>query len=238
MTDEYDDDTTEPAIQDRVLVEAEMAGRPVSFSAVLLKVCPSELWLGLASPDRRLETIRLGRPIRLSVARTGAALVGPSEFLRAMGGSRSRVFAVRRPEAFETIQRRAHPRYEVDLPVRFRHIDPATWQPHGASNVGTTVNLSPGGLLLRTAAAVAVGEELDLMLPLSGGDRISTTDRVIRVGRVFGGDAGASGQPAPTEVAVKFTRITAIDRDWIVRFVLQTEHRRKQAASRHMPFIH
>jgi PilZ domain len=217
------------AIQDRVLVEAELSGRPVFFNAVLVRACPTELWFGLVSADRRLESIRLGRPVRLSVARPGAALVAGSEFLRAMGGSRSRIFAVRRPPTFEVVQRRAHPRYEVDLPVRFRHIDPATWQPWGVSNAGMTVNLSPGGMLLRTAATVAVGDALDLMVPLSGGDRISTTDRVIRVDLASGTGTGEPGPAQSTVVAVEFTRITAIDREWIVRFVLHTERRRRES---------
>jgi hypothetical protein len=217
------------AIQDHILVEADVAGRPASFSAVLLKVCPTELWLGLASADRRLETIRLGRALGLSVARPGAALVGRSEFLRAMGGSRSRVFAVRRPEALDLIQRRAHPRYEVEVPVRFRHMDSATWRPWGKSNTGTTINVGPGGMLLRTDASVEVGEQLDVMLPLSLGNRISTTDRVIRVAAQPGRAPADAGQPHPVEVAVEFTRITAVDREWIVRYSLLAQHHRRKA---------
>jgi c-di-GMP-binding flagellar brake protein YcgR len=229
MVDSTHETKRDLAIHDNVLVEADVAGRPASFSTVLLKVCPTELWLGLASPDRRLDAIRLGRAVGLSVARPGAALVGTSEFLRAMGGSRSRVFAVRRPESLNLIQRRAHPRYVVDLPVRFRHIDSATWQPRGKSNAGTTVNLSPGGMLLRTDASVDVGEKLDVMLPLSVGNRISTTDRVIRVGPRLGAPSDDPAHPQVVEVAVEFTRITAIDQEWIVRYALLTEHRRRHA---------
>jgi hypothetical protein len=229
MIDSTADLNRDLAIQDHVLVEADVFGRPAQFSAVLLKVCPDELWLGLASPDRRLEAIRLGRAVGLSVARPRAALVGKSEFLRAMGGSRSRVFAVRRPESLELVQRRAHPRYEVDLPVRFRHIDSATWQPWGRSNSGTTVNLSPGGMLLRTDASVDVGEQLDVMLPLSLGNRISTTDRVIRVGQRAGSPSDDPHHPQSVEVAVEFTRITAVDREWILRYALVAQHRRRRA---------
>jgi len=228
MIDPARDMDRDLAIQDHVLVEAQVAGRAASFSAVLLKVCPTELWLGLASPDRRLETIRLGRAVGLSIARPRAALVGKSEFLRAMGGSRSRVFAVRRPESLDLVQRRAHPRYEVNLPVRFRHIDSATWQPWGRSNAGTTVNLSPGGMLLRTDASVDVGEQLDVMLPLSLGNRISTTDRVIRVGPRVGPPSDDPAHPQSVEVAVEFTRISTVDQEWIVRYARLTQHRRRQ----------
>jgi c-di-GMP-binding flagellar brake protein YcgR len=227
--DSHYDNETDLSIQDHVQADAVIAGRPVAFRAVLVKVCERELWLGLTSPDRRLEQLRLGRPMRLSVARQGTALVGSSEFLRAMGGSRSRVFAVRRPEALESVQRRSAARIEVGLPVRFRQIDPGTWQPRGRSSTGTTVNLSSGGLLLRTDATLAVGQDLDLMLPLSGGDRISTTDRVVRVGPASTPAEAESGRPANIEVAVRFTRITAIDKEWIVRFMLLTEHRRRES---------
>lgn len=227
--DSYDANKTELSIQDHVQADTQIAGRPVAFHAVLVKVCERELWLGLTSPDRRIEQVRLGRPMRLSIARRGTALVGSSEFLRAMGGSRSRVFAVRRPEALETVQRRSSARLEVGLPVRFRQIDAGTWLPRGRSSAGTTVNVSSGGLLLRTDAALAVGQDLDLMLPLSGGDRISTTDRVVRVGPASTPAEVESGRPANIEVAVRFTRITAIDKEWIVRFMLLTEHRRRES---------
>ena len=229
MADDSNAAKTALSIQDHVQADTEIGGRPVAFHAVLLKVCERELWLGLPSPDRRIEQLRLGRPMRLSIARPGTALVGASEFLRAMGGSRSRVFAVRRPEALETIQRRSAARLEVGLPVRFRQIDPGTWLPRGRSSTGTTVNVSSGGLLLRTDAALAVGQDLDLMLPLSGGDRISTTDRVVRVGPASAAAEVESGGPANIEVAVRFTRITAIDKEWIVRFMLLTEHRRRES---------
>jgi len=83
-------------------------------------------------------------------------------------------------------------------------------------------------MLLRTDASVEVGEQLDVLLPLSLGNRISTTDRVIRVAAQSdcepGGDAGSH----PVEVALQFTRITSVDREWIVRHALVAKHRRRQ----------
>ena len=119
----------ELAIHDRVLVEADVSGRPVAFRVVIVRVCPAELWLGLASPDRRLEMMRSNQTIRLAIARDGAALLGRSDFLRPLGDSRSRVFAVVRPVGLERVQRRAYLRYPMDLPIHFRRVDPATWEP-------------------------------------------------------------------------------------------------------------
>jgi c-di-GMP-binding flagellar brake protein YcgR len=233
MLDQYGDGDRdgELRLNDHVLAEADIEGRPISFRTVTVKVCPTEVWLGLASPDRRLGALRSGQPIRLAVARQATALLGESEYLRPLGESRSRIFAVSLPAALEQVQRRAYVRYEIDLPVQFRRLDPDSKEPRGRSAAGTTVNVSPGGLLLRTDAFVAVGEELDLTLPLSGGDRISTTDRVIRVRPTGRTAPGQPSQSKGSEVAVEFTRITAIDRDWIVRFVLATEHRRRLEAA-------
>jgi hypothetical protein len=53
------------------------------------------------------------------------------------------------------------------------------------------------------------------------------------VRRVTAGSASASrrpGQLEPAEAAVKFTRITTLDQDRIVRLILLTEHRRREAA--------
>jgi hypothetical protein len=219
------------AIQDRILVEAELAGRPTSFRAVIVRVCQSELWLGLTSPDRRLEGMRPSQPIRLTVARNSAGLLAPSDFLRPLGGCKSRVFAVARPDVLQRVQRRDYVRYPIGLPMHFRHIDPATWEPRGKVANTVTKNLSPGGLLFVSDVQVSVGDDLDLILPLSSWDRVSMSGVVKRVTRGLAeGDAWPSEQPQPTEAAVKFTRITALDQDRIVRLILLTEHRRREAA--------
>ena len=173
-------------------------GRPVAFRTVIVRVCPTELWLGLASPDRRLETMRPNQTIRLTVARDGAALLGQSEFLRPLGDSKSRVFAVVRPAVLERAQRRGYVRYPIDLPIHFRRIDPATWEPRGKAATTVTRNLSPGGLLFVSDAAINVGDDLDMTLPLSGGDRVSMNGVVKRLARrADDGGSGPNGRPGP-----------------------------------------
>jgi c-di-GMP-binding flagellar brake protein YcgR len=216
-------------IQDRVLVEADILGRPVSFRAVIVKICADELWLGMSSPDRRLESMHESQTVHLTIARNGAALLGQSGFLRPLGGSKSRVFAVVRPGNLERVQRRAHVRYQIDLPIHFRHLDPVSREPRGKAADGMTINVGPGGLLFETELPVGQGEELDLTLPLSGGDRISMVGLVTRV---RGAEDAAGTGAGQTEAAVRFTRVTAVDQDRIVRFILMTEHRRREAALR------
>jgi c-di-GMP-binding flagellar brake protein YcgR len=220
------------AIRDRVLVEAEVDGRSVSFRAMILRICPTELWLGLASPDGRLDTVRSKQTVRLTLARDGAALLGQSMFLRVLGGGKSRVFAVVRPVVLERLQRRSHVRYPIGLPIRFRPVDPTTREPRGRTATTITKNLSPGGMLFVSDAALNVGDDLDLTLPLSGMDRVTMNGVVKRLDRgTDDGGSGQSGRPHHTEVAVKFTRITSLDQDRIVRLILLTEHRRRVAAT-------
>jgi c-di-GMP-binding flagellar brake protein YcgR len=227
----------ELAIQDRVLVEAQIEGRANPFRTVIVRVCPAELWLGVASPDRRLDALAPNQGIKLTVARDGAALLAKSEFLRPLGDSRSRVFAVERPAVLQRVQRRGYVRYSIDLPVVFRHLDPTTWEPRGRVATTVTKNLSPGGLLFASDAPVSVGDELDLTLALTGIDRVSMSGVVRRLGLAADWSAKdhSYGPTAPrrqAEVAVAFTRITSLDQDRIVRLILLTEHRRREAALR------
>jgi c-di-GMP-binding flagellar brake protein YcgR len=223
-------------IGDQALVQAGPDGASVLLRAVILRTRATELWLGLRSPDRRLDTLRAGQLVRLTIPRDGSALIGESTFLGALGGSRSRVFALVRPAGFERVQRRGYVRYPIDLPVHFRRLDPSTWEPRGRTTTTITRNLSPGGLLFLTDATVKVGDDLDLTLPLAGLDRLSMSGVVRRSNRTAG-EVGPNpgGKPPQAEVAVMFTRITSLDRDHIVRLILLTEHRRRIAATAPAP---
>jgi c-di-GMP-binding flagellar brake protein YcgR len=229
MADPSRDSADDLAMRDRVLVEAKLADLPVEFRAVIVKLDERELWLGLASADQRLQSLQPGQIIRVTVAHESAALVGESQFLNALPHSQSRVFAVAYPATFERVERRAHVRFPAELPVHFRHLDPATAEPLGTGGNGTTVDISPAGLLFRTDAAVSLDEQLDLTLSLSEKDRISTTAHVVRVGEPSEGLTGDPGKPRLVDVAVKLTRISALDQQRIVRFILATARRRQAA---------
>jgi c-di-GMP-binding flagellar brake protein YcgR len=227
-----DNTTPESAIRDRVLVEAEPYGRAPSYRAMVLRVCPTELWLGLLAPDRHIETLAVDHRIRLTRVGAGAAVLGTSRFLRLLDGGRSRVFAVERPAMLEPTQRRRYVRYPVDVPVRFRQLDPATFQPRGRTATTVTRDLSPGGLRFVTDAAINVGDDLDMTLPLSGMDHVSMNGVVKRVDETT--DSGGSisrGQGDTTEVAVQFTRITSLNQERIVRLIMVAEQRRRIAAA-------
>jgi len=226
----------EIALLDRVLVEADIDGRPVSFRAVIVRICPIELWLGLASPDERLQTMAADQVVRLTVSRTDDALVSQSRFLRPHDVSKARVFAVDWPGELQRVQRRADVRYQFDWPINFCRLDPAARDPRGRAASGTMINVSAGGLLLQTNIPVKVDEELALTLPLFGGDPIKMDGVVLRVRAA---DEGGPRRHAPhdwTEAAVKFTHITARDQERLMRFILLTEHRGREAVPTHSTF--
>jgi hypothetical protein len=103
------------------------------------------LWLGIASPDKRLDTLRENRALQLTIARSNAGLLGQSGFLRLLGGSKSRNFAAVRPAVLERVQRRANLRYQIDLPLNFRHLDLATREPRGKASPASRSTWVPAG---------------------------------------------------------------------------------------------
>jgi c-di-GMP-binding flagellar brake protein YcgR len=216
----------ELALQDHVLVEAEIDGRPLSFRTVVVKIAPEELWLGLASPDPRLEQLRPGHPVSMTVARFGFALLGRSRVIRHLGESRSRIFALAPAATLERAQRRAHLRVPVDMETRFRMVDPVTGEARGKTCDGTTLDAGPGGLLIRTDVPLGVGDSVELTLSLSGSERLSATARVARIRE---GEPAAADQPATLLVGLKFTRITSVDRQRILKTCMLIQHRRRAA---------
>jgi hypothetical protein len=54
-----------------------------------------------------------------TVRRDGTALVATSPFLNHLGSSRSRLFAVRRPDELRTVQRRAEIRMDACCPLEY-----------------------------------------------------------------------------------------------------------------------
>ena len=83
-------------------------------------------------------------------------------------------------------------------------------------------------MLLRTPVPVSVGDEVDMVLPLGGGDHISAGNRVVRVRAIA--TPNVPGQPVVLEVGTRFTRITSADQELLVRMALAADRRRRLAA--------
>jgi hypothetical protein len=218
-------DELDISIRDHVLLEADPRGKRLSIEALVVKIAPDELWLGLPEPDPVVAWLHGRQPLRLSFSDPAGARLGHSAFRRILAGDPPRIISVDRPQALEVVQRRMHHRYELDAPVRFRQLDPITREPRGRSAAASTVNVSLGGMLLRTSAFVAPGAEMDLTLPLGGGDHITTTNRVVRVKPLPLSEA--ADQPLAVEIATQFTRITSADQDMLLRVALAADRRRR-----------
>lgn len=230
MVAERASEEREIAIRDRIVLEADVPAGPVSISSLVVKADDEELWLGVARPEPALTLFHSEQPIRLMVAEGAVSRLGRSVFLRTLAGDPPRIIAVSRPAEFELLQRRLHLRYDLDAPIRLRQLDPITKEPRGRSAAASAVNVSLGGMLVRTPAAVpvSVGDEVDMTLPLGGGDHISTGNRVVRV-RVLP-TPSVPGQPFVMEVGTRFTRITSADQDLLLRMALAADRRRRLAA--------
>jgi c-di-GMP-binding flagellar brake protein YcgR len=216
------------ALRDHLVVEGSVRGCSVALDALVVRVGDVDLWLGMPEPDAIVSYFHSGQPLRLVVPTDGGAMLGESAYLKRLAGDPPRVFAVERPVELVAVQRRVHHRFDLETPVRFRRLDPITKEARGSAAPASAVNVSLGGMLLRTAAHVAVGDEVEMTLPVGGDDRIATTNRVVRVRALP--TPNVPGQPFVLEVGTRFTRITAADQDMLVRMAIAADRRRRLAA--------
>jgi Tfp pilus assembly protein PilZ len=91
------------------------------------------------------------------------------------------------------IQRRRHQRVELDAPIRVSTIDPEldphTGRPFFRAFEDRCVNLSRGGLLLRTREALAPGRRVLLEVELPGGPLFEAVARIAWTGAARGSEA-------------------------------------------------
>jgi len=232
-----------PNVHDSVFVEAEVEGCLVSFRAVVVNTFPDVLWLGLVRPDSRLSRVRPGAPISLTFRRHGTGLIAAEQFVSHLGNSQSRLFAVRWSDCCEVVQRRQHLRLGAQCPIEYVVLQSEISEP-GSSNMGTTRDLSAGGLLFKVERpiedTVAAGDLLELRLQLRSG-MVIADGTVVRVEDAT--DIGPDGKPLPptkcthkpvTFVAVAFESISATAEDRIVKYVFSLQRMQKdlRAAAR------
>jgi hypothetical protein len=226
-------DPKDLSIHDQVVVETEVDGTPVSVSAFVTNVLAEELWLATKLPDPRLMSFEEGQPIHLSFDRGGQLIIG-SQFLRRLGSStrlgmeKSRVFAVRRPQGIENVQRRAHVRVDLERTVRIRSM--GSLGDH--IGTGTTVNIGAGGVQFTTEVPLMFGDQLKVALVLTPRDIVVAGGTVVRiedhiVGALDGFKPGET--PAPlSRVAMRFDKISEVDQERISLHILAA-HRKLSA---------
>ncbi len=237
-------DPKDLSIHDDVLVETEVDGIPIGLPSFVTNVLDKELWLALRLPDPRLLRIKEGQRIHLTFDR-GGALIVESEFVRRLGGSsrqgteKSRVFAVRRPQGVDQVQRRPHVRVDLERDVRIKSFGALAADMVGA---GRTVNIGAGGVQFTTEMPLMFGDQLRVALVLTARD-ITARDIVVAGGPVVRideipapvptGSAASTDKPRMlTRVAVRFDKISEQDQERITCHILAAHRSRVADAAR------
>jgi hypothetical protein len=223
----------ELSIHDAVLVETEVEGLPIGLPSFVMNAVDEELWLALRQPDPRLARISEGQRLHLTFDR-GGALIVESEFLRRLGGhsrlgsEKSRVFAVRRPQAVDQVQRRAHVRVDLARVIRIKSFGSLGGNGIG---VGRTVNVGAGGVQFTTEMPLMFGDQLRVALVLTSHDIVIAAGPVVRIDEIPAPVAPAAesstGEPEVlTRVAVRFDKIAESDQEKITCHILAAHRRR------------
>ncbi len=229
----------DPAVHDNVLVEAELDGEVVGFRAVVVNVQRSALWLGLVRPDSTLGRLVPGQNVHLTFKRDQAAIVADSAFQSHLGSNRARLFAVARPSHLDMVQRRAHIRLDVERLVQIRVVNHGVSGSAGRMGTGMTRNVSAGGVQFVTDLDVAVGDSLELAIVLGTNDVVAAEADAVRVDDL----AAIETDPKPRRltgshgiaqiaVAVRFTAISEVDQDKIVRHIFSVQRQRRDEAAK------
>jgi Predicted glycosyltransferase len=231
-----------PAVHDRVLVEAELDGKVISFRAVAVNVLPTAIWLGLVRPQPQLEQLSRDQPLHLTFRRDNTGMIAASSFIGHLGASRARLFAVTWPDDLRLIQRRAHLRLDAQCPVEYTIASQSATGSPGQTGQGVCCNLCAGGaqFLVRGGPdeTVAVGDELDLRVALGHDGVVLAEAVVVRV------DDAATMVLAPEElvragstgprslIAVRFESISDVDQDKIVRYIFSIQRQSREGPSK------
>jgi c-di-GMP-binding flagellar brake protein YcgR len=230
-------DPKDLSIHDEIVVETEIEGAPVRLSGFVTNVLAEELWLATRLPDTRLLDLAEGQPIHLMFDR-GGALIVESVFLRRLGSTtrlgmeKSRVFAVKRPQGVDAVQRRAHVRVDLERTVRIRALGSLGTEKMGT---GRTVNIGAGGVQFLTEMPLLFGEQLRLALVLTSREIVVAGGVIVRIedGDAPAGSApaepGRNGSAGASKVAVRFDKISEADQERITCHILSA-HRRSRTA--------
>jgi len=223
----------ELSIHDAVLVETEVEGLPIGLPSFVMNAVDEELWLALRLPDPRLARISEGQRLHLTFYR-GGALIVESEFLRRLGGhsrpgsEKSRVFAVRRPQAVDQVQRRAHVRVDLERVVRIKSFGSLGGSGIG---VGRTLNVGAGGVQFTTEMPLMFGDQLRVALVLTSHDIVIAAGPVVRIDEIPApvapvAESSTGELEVLTRVAVRFDKIAESDQERITCHILAAHRRR------------
>jgi len=229
-------DPKDLSIHDEMVVETEVDGASVGLPAFITNILAEELWLATRLPDPRLNNLVEGQPVHLTFDR-GGALIVESVFLRRLGNTtklgmeKSRVFAVRRPQGVDTVQRRAHVRVDLERSVRIRALGSLGTEKMGN---GKTINIGAGGVQFVTDMPLLFGEQLRLALVLTSRDIVVAGGVIVRIEDGDPAPEGSGAEAAAearnfSKVAVRFDKVSEADQERITCHILAAHRRRTSA---------
>jgi c-di-GMP-binding flagellar brake protein YcgR len=234
-------DPNDLSIHDELVIETEIDGASVALPAFITNILAEELWLATRLPEPRLVELSEGQAIHLTFDR-GGALIVESTFLRRLGAGgrlgmeKSRVFAVRRPQGVQTVQRRAHVRVDLERNVRIRALGSLGTEKMGN---GRTINIGAGGVQFRTDMLLLFGEQLRLALVLTSREIVVVGGTIVRIEDGDGPEPGAPPSDAPADsaedhathskVAVRFDKISEVDQERITVHILSAHRQRAKS---------
>jgi hypothetical protein len=228
-------DPKDLSIHDEMIVETEIDGVSVGLPAFITNILAEELWLATRLPDQRLAGIAQGQPIHLAFG-AGGGLIVESAFLRRLGNSsklgmeKSRVFAVRRPQGVDTVQRRAHARVDLERTVRIKALGSLG---HEELGNGRTTNIGAGGVQFLTDMPLLFGEQLRIVLVLTSRDIVVAGGVIVRIEDgnppLAPGPTAEAAEPSKySKVAVRFDKVSEADQERITCHILAAHRQSKQ----------
>jgi hypothetical protein len=230
-------DPKDLSIHDEMVVETDIDGVSVGLPAFITNILADELWLATRLPDPRLAGLVAGQPVHLTFDK-GGALIVESVFLRRLGNTsklgmeKSRVFAVKRPQGVDTVQRRAHVRVDLERSVRIKALGSLGTEHMGN---GRTINIGAGGVQFLTDMPLLFGEQLRLALVLTSRDIVVVGGVIVRIEDGDPEPAGAGAEPGTTKpsthskVAVRFDKVSEADQERITCHILAAHRQRTSA---------
>jgi c-di-GMP-binding flagellar brake protein YcgR len=227
-------DLKDLSIHDEMVVETEMDGVSVGLPAFITNILADELWLAVRLPDQRLAGLAEGQPVHLAFG-AGGGLIVESVFLRRLGNNsklgmeKSRVFAVRRPQGVDTVQRRAHVRVDLERTVRIKAFVGLGTEQMGN---GKTINIGAGGVQFVTDMPLVFGEQLRIALVLTSRDIVVVGGAIVRIedgDPIPDAPRAGPGNSAPSKfskVAVRFDKVSEADQERITCHILTAQRQR------------
>jgi len=95
----------------------------------------------------------------------------------AIAGNAFKIEPVSKPKPdWRGVDRRRHPRFDVELEISYQHLDDFLFD--------YAINLSRGGMFIRTARPIELGTEIKIRFSIPGRkEKIETTGKVVRAVR-------------------------------------------------------